>query len=198
VKLTAGTITDEQIRELRSSVNPLGTAYIMCHIALGERLPSKTVYGDPLNWNFDPLAPSVRARARAEAAKIINARSQVKRIAEVKVTADTITDEQIRELRDRIARDPAWGGGNGTRDRMIKSCDRALQSRLYRGALAFIADALNAEATEMVAERAIACPRCDVAPGIRCTSMNHTGYKALRQSHAERIAAFGAREKGNP
>lgn len=56
------------------------------------------------------------------------------------------------------------------------------------------ADALaNAEAAEL-AERAIACPRCEVGPGVRCTALTHTGYKPLRRSHAERIATFAEPE----
>lgn len=40
---------------------------------------------------------------------------------------------------------------------------------------------------------AIACPRCDVAVDVRCTSMSNSGYKALAKSHAERVSAWAAR-----
>ena len=36
----------------------------------------------------------------------------------------------------------------------------------------------------------IPCPRCGVAAGTRCTSMGHSGYKALTRSHGARVRAY--------
>jgi hypothetical protein len=69
----------------------------------------------------------------------------------VKVTADTITDEQIR----------------------------AIQYQLGDNLAELIAIALS----ELAAE----CPRCGVAPDVRCTSMGCGGYRATKTSHKERL-----------
>lgn len=61
------------------------------------------------------------------------------------VNPGNLTDDQIRDLRSRIEADPAWGGGPGTRTKMIASCDRALDSRIYRGAVAAICNVINEE-----------------------------------------------------
>ncbi len=61
------------------------------------------------------------------------------------VTRDNVTDDQIRDLRTRIDADPSWGGGGRGRRRMLTACDKALESRIYRGALAAISEVLNEE-----------------------------------------------------
>jgi hypothetical protein len=38
-----------------------------------------------------------------------------------------------------------------------------------------------------VSELAIACPRCEVGPGTRCTSMGCNGYRAIAKSHPARL-----------
>lgn len=75
---TADNVTDDEIRTLRNVLKPRGVGDTMCLIALGLPLPDKTSYGDPLNWNFDPSDPTVRTRARAHCARMLNARAEVK------------------------------------------------------------------------------------------------------------------------
>ncbi len=77
--LTANTITDKQIRELRKVVRPLGVADILCRIALGSPLPDKTIHGDVLKWSGDLSNTAKRLRARACCARILNARTSVGR-----------------------------------------------------------------------------------------------------------------------
>ncbi len=65
----------------------------------------------------------------------------------ITTTTETVTDAQITELRERVAADPTWGHSRSTRERLIKACDRALESRAkYRGSLAAIVAILNLEA----------------------------------------------------
>ena len=68
------------------------------------------------------------------------------------LTGKTITDEQIRELRDIISMDPNAISPPPGVDRVayraeaLRMCERALYSRIYRGARARCAEILNARA----------------------------------------------------
>ena len=75
IMLTADTITDAQICDLRKVVRPLGVADILCRIALGLPLPDKTTYGDALKWDIDLSNTAERLRARSRCAQILNART---------------------------------------------------------------------------------------------------------------------------
>ena len=96
-----------------------------------------------------------------------------------------VTDEQIRELQ-ACARAAPFDGNDLT----TIWCAIALGERIgdVDKARAKCAEILEARSAED--ERSVACPRCEVAAGTRCTALTHTGYKPLVRSHAARFDAF--------
>jgi hypothetical protein len=105
--ITADNITDEQIREhARGALT--AAQHKDCTLALGARREMLTLVGRRLERTY----PTTKQRkaARARIAAILNARAKSSQM----ITADTITDEQIRQVRadsvkhdDYIARDIA-------------------------------------------------------------------------------------------
>jgi hypothetical protein len=131
VKITADTITAAQILECEPSAYECLTCLGVSRIRDGET-------GD-LRRCLDCGGSGQRPDARARCAEIFNA----------KLTA-TITDAQIRELRDLVSMSPSAlqtpaGVDRVTyRTQVLNYCERALQSRIYKGARARIADIINA------------------------------------------------------
>lgn len=131
MKVTADTITTPQLLQLRDELTRIDSMFAIIDIALGRREPSSKAKRQALRSVAD---------ARRSAARAWNARHGGDSL---KVTVDTITDEQIRALSEASAISIDLAYRAAYRDRLVGESKSAYM-RARRAARARCAGAWNA------------------------------------------------------
>lgn len=102
------------------------------------------------------------------------------------ITGENITDKRIRELQATLF---ARKLGDELELMGLVACHEAIGRGHRRGAArAQCAEIINllANAANEVIQHT--CPKCLVLAGVRCTSLNRSGYSPIRKPHPERVA----------